>query len=324
MSRKINNRVLLIVFLALAAIFVITRFTSAGRTERNLRTDLGDIDTARVTAMLLFPQAEQGGEIRFERRGDGWTVTHEGITADADARNVRSTLAELRALEAQQLVARSPERWSDYLVEDSLATRVVVKEDNKTTMDLVVGRFQYQPPPQNSYNPYGQSRVSGKTYVRLHGEEEVYSVEGFLAMSLNQNFERWRDQSVTRLNRSQVTRIVYDYPADSGFIAEKSNGSWMVAGLMADSASMATCLGRVSHKSHSRFMDDFQPPAEPDFRVSFEGDNMQPQQVRAYLQPDSMVVLNSSINPGSWFSAEMGSLFNDLFPPADELIGRKE
>jgi len=324
MSRKINNRVLLIVFLALAAIFVITRFTSVGRPEQSLRSDLGEIDTASVTAMLIYPQAEQGGELRFEREGDGWTVTHEGNTANADSRNISSTLAELQALKAQQLVARSSERWSDYQVVDSLGTRVIVKEDNRTTMDLVVGRFQYQPPPQNSYNPYGQSRVSGKTYVRLHGEDEVYSVEGFLAMSLNQNFERWRDQSLTRLNRGQVSRIVYDYPADSGFVAEKSNGGWMVAGLMADSASMATYLSRVSRKSHSQFKDGFQPPAEPDFRVSFEGDNMQPQQVRAYLQSDSMVVLNSSINQDSWFSAEMGSLFNDLFPSADELIGPGE
>jgi hypothetical protein len=321
MSGKFNNRSLLIILGILVAIFVITRFTSK-QSERTLRTDIVQIDTSQVSSILLYPSSGQGAELKFQRSGDSWSVSNGEITAAADLRSVNSTLGELQGLSTEQLVARSRDSWTEYSVTDSLGTRVVVKEGSKTTLDLVVGRFHYQPPPQNSYNPYAQNRVSGKTYVRLSGEDEVYSVEGFLAMSLNQNFERWRDQAVTRINTSRLSKIIYDYPADSGFVAEKTDaGNWLVGGLMADSASMATFLNSLGRKSHSGFSDGFQPAGEADYRVSFEGDNMKPQQVSAFVRNDSMLVLHSSINPESWFSVKgSDAVFTDLFPSASSLL----
>ena len=324
MSGKFNNRILLIVFLILAAIFVITRFTSLGKSDRTLTTDIVEIDTSQVSSILLYPRAEQGTELEFKRNGTSWTVSREDLTAAADARSVMSTLGELMNLKTDQLVARSRESWADYQVDDSLGSRVIIREGNKTTLDLVVGRFQYQPPPQNQYNPYGQSSGSGKTYVRLSGEKEVYSADGFLAMSINQDFNRWRDQRITQLNRAQVSRIIFDYPADSGFVAERNDAGWMVAGIMADSASMAGYLNRISRKTHREYADGFQPGGEPDFRVSYEGDNMSPQQVRAYAQAGDEVILNSSINPDTWFRATREGLFSDLFPGSEELLSGKE
>ena len=324
MSSKFNNRTLLVVFLVLAAIFVISRFTSLKRSDRTLTGDLSEIDTSQVTAILLYPSAEQGAELTFSREGDAWTVSKEGLKAPADHRAITAALEDLAGLEAEQLVARDKDNWEQYQVTDSLGTRVVVREGRKTTMDLLVGRFHYQPPPQNSYNPYQQQRVSGSTYVRLSGAREVYSVEGFLAMSINHPFNRWRNQAVTRINSSQVGRITFDYPADSGYVAEKGDAGWMVAGLMADSMSMITYINRAARKSLDVFADGFQPAGEPDFRVSFEGDNMQTQQVRAWLQPDSTAVLSSSINPDSWFLSDPDGLFGDLYPGSGELLDKIE
>jgi hypothetical protein len=324
MSGKFNNRALLAVFLILAVIFVITRVFPGKKSERTLVTDIVQIDTGQVSSVLLYPAAEQGKQLEFIKNGASWTVQRDDLKAAADARSVTAMLTELHNLETEQLVARSPESWSEYHVNDSLGTRVIVKEDNKTTLDLVVGRFHYQPPPQNSYNPYGQNRVSGKTYLRLSEEDEVYSVEGFLAMSINQSFDRWRDQSVTRLNTANLSRIIYDYPADSGFIAEKTDAGWMVAGILADSASMASYLNKVSRKSHQEFSDGYQPDGEPDYQVSFEGDNMTPQLVRAYVQGDSSIILNSSINAGTWFHVTREGLFGDIFPESETLLSGQD
>ncbi len=320
MSGKFNNSLLLVIFLVLAVIFVIAKYTTGRKAERTLATDIVQIDTSQVSSILLYPRAEQGTQLEFRKNGTSWTVTRGEITAAADARSVTSTLGELLNLEAEQLVARSRESWAEYQVDDSLGTRVIVKEGKKTTLDLVVGRFSYQPAPQNQYDPYGQNRVTGKTYVRLSDGKEVYAVEGFLAMSINQAFDRWRDQRVTQLNRTQVSRIIFDYPADSGFVAERNDAGWMVAGIMADSASMASYLNGISRKTLREFADGFQPGGDSDYRVSFEGDNMSPQQVRAYIQPDSSIVVNSSINPDTWFLTTFDGLFGDLFPGAGELL----
>jgi hypothetical protein len=139
-------------------------------------------------------------------------------------------------------------------------------------------------------------------------------------MSFNQEFNAWRNQSILNLSRSQLTRIAYDYPADSGFIAQKSETGWLVAGLPADSASMAQYFSSISRKRSSEFEDGFSPASAPDYQVTFEGDNMTPVHVRGFSQPGGDVILNSSINPDSWFRSTREGLFKDLFKSSGEFI----
>ena len=320
MGGKFNNRILLWIFLVLAAILIISKFTVRKRAERTLATDIVQIDTAQVTSIQLYPAAENGKLIGFKKNNGSWNVAMGEVEAAADRQALRSMLTELQNLKTNQLVSRSVESWSDYDVDDSLGTRIVIREGNRTTLDLVVGRFQYQQPSQSNYNSYQGNQVSGKTYVRLYDENEVYSVDGFLALGINRDFESWRDKTVTNFNSNSLTKVVFDYPADSGFVARKNEGGWMVAGILADSASMVSWVNRVARKTHREFADGFQPSGEPDFEVSFEGDNMSPQQVSAWVEDQSHLVLNSSINPGTWFSSGRGDLFTDLFPGSEELI----
>jgi hypothetical protein len=319
MSGKFNNKTLLVVFIVLGLLFVITRFTSQKKSNRSLQTDIVQIDTSQVSSMLLYPVSEKGSELLFERKGPGWTVSDGAIVASADDRSVLGALVEIQNLKAEQLVARSEDKWEEYQVNDSLGSRIILKEGNKTLLDLVVGRFHYQP-AQGGNNMYGQNRGTAKTYIRLTNEEEVYAVEGFLAMSLNQPFERWRDQTILNLNTSQLSRIIYDYPADSGFIAERAEAGWMVAGLLADSASMATFVNQLARKSHIQFEDQFQAVGDPVYTATFEGDNMKPVQVKAYEQPGDELILNSSLNPDSWFRVPREGLFREIFPGSDRLI----
>jgi hypothetical protein len=322
MSGKFNNKILLTVVVVLAALFLVARYAGRGHKEKNLATDIVQIDTTQITSFTLYPRAEQGTALEFSRQGALWTVSREGVTAAADSRTVTAALAELKDLATEQLVARSPEQRAEYQVDDSLGSRIVIREGKKNTLDLVVGRFQYQPPPRNSYNQYGGGQGSGKTYVRLSGEDEIYAVEGYLALSINQAFDRWRDASVTRVHAEQLSRILFDYPADSGYVAEKNDAGWMVAGIMADSASMAAYLKGLSRHTGRDFLDGYLPDGEPDYRVSFEGDNMAAQQVRAYILPDGDLALNSSINPDTWFRSPGDGLFAKLFPAAGSLLGK--
>jgi len=320
MRGKFNNRILLWIFLVLAVVLMISRFAGRKKAVRTLDTDIVQIDTAQVTSIQLYPAAEDGRLIGFKKSAGSWDVTMGTIGAAADRQAVQSMLNELQNLKTNQLVSRSVESWSDYDVNDSLGTRIVVSEGNKTALDLVVGKFQYEQPSQSSYNPYQRNQVSGKTYVRLYDEDEVYTVDGFLALSINRDFESWRDKTVTNFNSSGLTKVVFDYPADSGFVARKNEAGWMVAGILADSASMASWVNGVARKTNREFADGSRPSGEPDFQVSFEGDNMSPQRVSAWVEDESHMVLNSSINPGTWFRSGREDLFKDLFPGSEELI----
>ena len=320
MSGKFNNRTLLLVFLILTAILVVTRFSSGRKADQNLRTDLVQIDTSRVSSILLYPETEGGIPLEFKKSGFSWTVSKEGLTAAASRTALNHMLTEIMDMKTEQLVALSPDSWRQYQVEDSTGTRIQIREGKDVTLDLIVGRFHYQPPAQNSYQPYGQNRVNGKTYVRLSGEDEVYAVNGFLSMTLNQEFSRWRNQTITSTNPSQISRIVFDYPADSGFVAERSDAGWLVSGQLADSASMARYLRKSSRKSHGEFADGFQAPSQADFKLILEGDQMAPLQIKAFVQEDSTLVLSSSTNPGTWFTFDSKQEVEDLFPSYENLI----
>lgn len=319
MSGKFNNRNLLIVLLGLAGILVLTRVFTAKKAERTLDADLVEIDTGRISSIYIYPQAEQGAELVFSREGIGWIVSKDELSAPADINSIGNTLNELMNLKADRLVARSKEKWTEFHVNDSLGTRVMVKEGKKTTLDMIIGRFNYQPPAGGNTG-YGQQYGTGITYVRKSDENEVYAVEGFLAMSINQGFNNWRDQSICKLTKEQITRMVFEYPADSGFIAQKQDINWTINGILADSTSIAQYLDGLSRKNHGNFADGFSPLSNPIYQVTFEGMNMDPLLLRVYSQVGDELILHSTINPESYFRITRDGLFKDIFKSSFGLI----
>ncbi len=319
MSGKFNNRNLLIVLLGLAGILVLTRVFTAKKAERTLDADLVEIDTGRISNILIYPQAEQGTELAFSRNGSSWNVTKDELSVPADKNSIGHVLDELMNLKADRLVARSQEKWPEFHVNDSLGTRVLIKEGKKTTLDMIIGRFNYQP-PTGGYSASGQQYGTGITYVRNSDEDEVYAVEGFLAMSFNQGFNNWRDQTVCRLTRDQITRVIFEYPADSGFVAQKLDMNWTINGILADSTSMAQYLDGLSRKTHVEFADGFSPLSNPVYQVTFEGMNMDPLLIRVYSQLGDELILHSSINPESYFRITRDGVFRDIFKSSYGLI----
>lgn len=320
MSGQFNNRVLWLVFLLLVTVFIVSRFTRVRQGDATLMTKVVSIDTSQVSFFSLSPRAEGGQRIDFTRSAQGWSVTRGEVTAPASPQAVRNLLAEIALLRAEQLVSRDQEKWPDYHVNDSLGSRIVIKEGNRVSLDLVVGRFQYQPPPQNNMNRYGQNQVSGKTYIRLAGEDAVYSVEGFFALSVNRAFNQWRNNIVSRVNSARLSSLRFEYPADSGYVARKTEDDWQVAGLAADSASMEHYLNRLRNLTHSDFEDAFRPDGEADYRLTMEGDNMTPVIIRAFAVQDSTYLVNSSLNPSTWFRTRSEPLMHELYPGASALL----
>lgn len=159
------------------------------------------------------------------------------------------------------------------------------------------------------------------SYVRRSEDKEVYAVNGFLALNFNRDFNAWRNQTILDLNTSKLSRIIYDYPSDSGFIATKAETGWMVAGLQADSIAVSQYLTRIARQRSADFADGVSSVVAPDYQLTFEGENMSPVQLSAYNQADGSILLNSSANPSSWFRSEKEGIFSELFVPLANLLG---
>lgn len=312
MASKFNNKILLIVLVVLIGLFFLLRAIYEKRSAGNFKTDLIQIDSSLVNTILLYPSAEKGAEITFTRTGNKWKVSKGELTADADESSVHNMFGELLLLRPERLVTRNKEKWSDFGVTDSLGTRVIMKEGKKPVLDLMVGRFDYQPGP-GGYSGSGGQYGTGLTYIRLFNETDVYIVKGFLAMSFNQTFNKWRNQTFLRTNKNDINLLTFEYPADSGFIAMKSDTVWIIEGNTADSTLMVSYLNALAQKSNTQFTDNFTPVVGPDYQLTINGMNMAPIILKAYRRGEMEFILNSSLNPDSYFISPGTGLFGTIF-----------
>ncbi len=317
MSKKFNNKTLLIVFAVLLALFLLTRLLDFGKSDRNFRTDLVDIDTAQVTAVILYPK-EDTAAIEIRKNGDDWQVQKGNITAQADAQAVESLLGTLLALEPQRLASRSQDKWKTFEVTDSLGTRVKIMNQDEILADLLVGKFSIQQMAAQQGMPPMQQQPKATSYVRLASEDEVYAVDGFLAASFNRSFNSWRDRTFLELDQNNITKISFTYPADSGFVAIQSDSLWQVDNAPADSTEMVNYLSRLANLNGNDFADDFSAEGkQPQFQASIEA-TAAPVTIEGYAL-DSAFVLRTSQRPDVYFRSDSSGLFSQIFIGKEKL-----
>ena len=314
MFKKLNIRTLYIVFAVTLAVVLISKFINSRKGERTFKTQLVSIDSAGIAAIYLYPKAEEQKEIRLTLTGGGrWQAEFGNIKSDADTGSVKGLISELLALKSQRLAATSKSQWKEYNVDDSTGTRIkVMTTGNSVAADIMIGRISFS-----------QQTQSATSYIRLHEEENVYAVEGFLPMSCNQKFEQWRNKVLIKGNKDNWTQLTYTYPGDSSFTISKSNKKWMVNGVAGDSSKIDQYLNTLSYQNGSGFIDNVNFKGQnPIYNLKIEGNNLPaPILVRAFAS-DTVIkfVLNSSLNPDSYFNGTQSKLTENIFTSKAKLM----
>lgn len=320
MPKKYNNKVLLLILIVLIAGWVLTKLLKSEKNKRSFKTDIVFVDTSSIKSIHLYPQSLNGEEIKFEKKNNRWKTMSGNITDDADINKVESILRQLNDIEATRLVARTEDKWEEYQLTDSLATRLkIINKKGKTEVDLLLGKFSYQQinPNLQSYN---RNNIKGTSYVRLGGEKEIYAVDGFLNMAFNMDFKYWRDQKILRVNKNDINRLSLKYPADSGFVAMLKDSVWVIDSHPADSASIEKYLNNLGYQSGSSFADNFKPQNNPDYQLVIEGNNMTQIVVAGYENTENEVIIHSSLNADSYFNSSYDGVFSKIFESKEELL----
>lgn len=322
MSKKFNNSYLLIAFAALILLFVFVKFYRSNKNERTLKTDIVQIDTAKVNKILLYPKSEKGKELIFTKEGKEWKVSNGKISTETEKNAVKGILNQLIEIKAKRLASRTKDKWAEYEVTDTSTTRIKVFEGEKEALNLYIGKFTYQ----QTDNPYGQGRggVEGTSYVRLTDEKEVYAVDGFLSFIFNRSFNNWRDQSFIHLNKTDVTKLTFRYPGDSSFVAELKNKKWTANNQPVDSTKMIKYLSMLENKNASSFEDNYTPIGNSQFQLTIEGNNMRSIIVDAFIKDNNNFTINSSLNTKSWFSSDRNGIFKEIFVCKKNFLQRKK
>jgi hypothetical protein len=320
MANKANNKTLIILLIALIGIFLFVRIFRSIRLESTMGRNLIEkIDTAKVNVLQLYPSSDKGSEIRFTKEGSKWMVEKGKIKTEAEENAIRSLLTEMANLKIDQLIAKGKDKWKENFVDDSSGSKIKIFEDKELLLEMVVGKFNYQPPKNQYQQQYGGG-VSGNTCVRVGNNQDVYAVPGFLAYAINQPFNNWRNQNFIRTDKASVTKLTFKYPADSSFIIEKKDTVWFLGDKMPDKKNVESFLDKIAWKSNNAFVEDYVPVGNPVYQMTIEGKNMQSVVVSAYKQGENAFVLNSSLNPKNYFSSPRSGMVSEIFPKKEKFL----
>ncbi len=302
MSSKISNKNLAIVFVVLLVLTVIF-FVTDGKKERSFRTELVTIDTASVDQILIYPRSENYKEVKLYNSGDDWKVVLPGgKEASAPKSKIKSLLGTLTGIKPSRLAARGSDKWHEFEV-DSVGTRVKVLESGDVTLDIILGRFAFQQPR------------SMNNYVRLYNDTDVYEVEGFITGSFNQKADNFRDNTVLKGSHENWENLVFEYPADSSLSLSKLNDQWFLNDEPTDSAQTVKTLRSLERLTNTNFINDFDQSilSNPAYTLtiqSAQGDDI----VVKGFESDSTLIINSSMNPDSYFDGSKNNFSEKIFP----------
>ncbi len=310
MFKKIDIKYLLIAFVILLAIVVLIKFTDSKKGERTIKTELVSFEVEDINSIMIITRNEKDDALNIYKQGEDWKVEQKGEIHNADENKVTNLLNELLKIKPERLAAVTKDKWKDFEVTDSSSVRVISKKDDKVLADIYIGKFSYQ----NPTNPY-ERQGKMTTYVRLAEDKEVYAVDGFLRMTFNSDMNTYRNNQIIEGDKSDWTKLTFSYPADSSFTLSKQNDKWMVNGLLADSAKVASYLSSISYTTSSNFIDDSLVVLKNvTHSLKIEGNNMMPIEVSA-IPGDSThgYFITSTINNGTYFSGYKADVFNKIF-----------
>lgn len=292
MFRKINTKILASLFVALLAIVVLLEIIDSRKGNRTFKSDLVEVETADVSTIELFPKAANGKLIKLYKENDQWKVESDGEKYNADQAVAGRMVSELNNMKTKSVAATNKERWEQFEVTDSLGTRVKLLNGSDVLADVVIGKFSYSEPRNMT------------SYVRLSEDKEVYGVEGMLGMSFNRNLNSFRDRTIIQSNKTDWTKLTFDYPADSSFVLQKTGDKWMIGEMEADSASVVQYFNKIASLNDGSFADS-KPVIAPTHSLTIEGNNMmQKVEITGYFTEEENFILETNQNPGAYFNSK--------------------
>lgn len=255
MLSKLNTKTLLFAFVILGAIALIVLLRDAGTPKGSMREMLTEFDTASVTSVQIDPK--EGDAYTLEKDGNTWKlVLPDGKRVAADDKKFTNSFKSLVNLKPKKLVSKKAEKHKSFEVDDSSAIKVKVMVGEEVASELMIGKFSFTQPPggqQQQMRQQQQPKIS--TYIRLAGEDEVYSIDGGLSWDFNKMPEDWRNTSLVGIGKYEVSNVQVTGGLEF-LLAKDSVGSWNGDGVDIDSAGIQKYLDAVTNMTSKKFDDD--------------------------------------------------------------------
>jgi hypothetical protein len=295
------------------------------KNERTFRDQLVTIDTASVTEIVIYPKAKQNGEVKIFKGEEGWKVKlKENLTASVPDEKITGLFTQLLSIKPQRLAARGKDKFESFQV-DSAGTRVKVFEEDDETLDIILGRFNFQQQPQQPGVPnFGRQQPKMSTYVRLGGDNDIYEVDGFLETYFNQEPNSFRNGFVIKSDFNKWNQLTFSYPADTSFQLIKMSDDWFANDNKADSVKTANFLRQLANLRSNSFINDVDADklGASDYKLSIKTEEGEDIIINAYFNQGKYII-HSSQNSESYFDGNNAKLGEKIFVGMSKIMPDK-
>lgn len=303
-----NNKLLLIVFIALLGIYGLSKAFS-GKKDQSFKAQLIEVDTTTVTQVIINTKEPDSEEITLKKEEAGWIASNGQLNVKAPQGVISSVLGNLVLIKTKRVAANKPEKWSDYELEEGQASRIRVYQGEKLLEDFLVGRFSFN-----------QQTRSGISFIRLNGENEVYAVDGFQTLTFGQGFDSYRNKEIIKMKpEMEITEFSIQQP-DTTINFFLANDVWTANGsIPLDSTKVAAYLNVLRNVSGSEFADDFDNLQSDNLRhktITVKGNNiLEPFVINCYQDTtrEKPFVIHSNRNTEAYFASDSAGVYQRLF-----------
>ncbi|MCH8330832.1 MAG: DUF4340 domain-containing protein, partial [Bacteroidetes bacterium] len=265
-----------------------------------------------VTSLLVYPKGQDQREIKLFKEQDGWYASTSGKTVKASTQTIINSLTQLLYVKTKRVAATSKDKWDNFEVGDSSGTIVKVYEGDEETLNMVIGRFDFN-----------QMSRSATSFIRLADDDNVYTVDGLLDMAFNKEINSWRDRTFIKGDPKNWEKLIWEHPDSSMTLEKNAAGNWVVDGAVSDSTRTTKFLRSIANLDHSYFVEDADSKnmgqAAMKLTITISGSN---DIIISAYPADTTIgfALVSSQNPSTVFNGKTNKLTNKIFVPRSRLL----
>jgi hypothetical protein len=311
MFKKLNPLILIGLLVVLLIAVVLILQMDARKQKGSFLDELINADSQKTTSIVVVPKGIAEDAITLEKNEDRWVVGSHGKMYQANREHIARIFESLSPMIPEQLVSRSKESWPEYEIEDVSGTRVKIYEGKSLSGDFTYGKLSFQQQMMQ-----GQQRPKISTFVRLQGQDDVYSVDGFLGSAFPAITKQYRDQTVISVNKDDISKISMQGAGEYNYTISREGNNWLLNGNQVDSVMVEHVLNSISSANSSGFVEQESEGllTVPSHQLTVERIDAMPVEIKAYPADSThQYFITSSQNPGAVFSGSQNELFESIF-----------
>ena len=305
-----KNKYLLILFVVLLIVYAgITLF--GDKKESSFNDKIADFDVEDVDLIKIFPKEKSTKEFSLQKNDNNWIAVDNDKSYVADNSMVENALNSLKNMKIKNIITKNPDKFEKYELEDGKCKEIQVFSNKKKLVDLLIGKFKFD-----------QQTRTASSYVRLAGENKVYSTDGFSSINISDNISTYRNKNLVSFNPDNLTEIKYFHDNTTDELT-KQGKDWTHGNIVVDSTKIAGFLTSLSNIKGSKFVNlnnNWHRPESYDSLVLY----MQDKDISIVAYPDSTIssgfIIHGSENEGAFFDSDSTGLFKRIFSKFEDII----